>query len=431
VSGDVPPDENLHRLLQHHRTAPAQVGAGSDFEFLWARKFVDWKSESFLLREGIYIGWVGFLNLGDEAMYELCRQRFPGIRWSRLQNISYAPSPRQFFRRGNREPDQLLQSMSEELATQRRLRHIATKALHKVARFLGREAGICGGGTYINRNAVALENYLSVRKATGGMVPTFGTGVIHPEFWSDREEGWVDRRKEWVSVLAELPVVGVRGPISKALLEDAGARNVVVCGDPAVAFHKRYALQSPGKRNEGRLRVGLNPGDCSGHQWGHAEDVQDSFVGLAQWLKRSGHEVEIIPVWQKDVEACLDVARRAALDRSAVSPVCYTSKSFLRRVEKLDLMICLKLHAGILAAAANIPFISLEYQPKCRDFAASIGWEDFVVRTDQLEVGGLIELVVDLTEQLDSRRAKLCGEMCVLTNRFEQYCRQIEPLLLR
>lgn len=91
-------------------------------------------------------------------------------------------------------------------------------------------------------------------------------------------------------------------------------------------------------------------------------------------------------------------------------------------------MVCLKLHAGVLAAAANVPFVSLEYQPKCRDFAASIGWDEFVVRTDQIRPDRLIDLVSALLTQLHEKRAALCGEMCAMMKHFERYCDQIEPL---
>jgi hypothetical protein len=383
-----------------------------------------------VFRAGIYIGWVGYLNLGDEAMFELCRNRFPSIRWSRLENIAYGPDVSHFAARGQKLR-QLSEAVSSELLTQRRLRAIAVKAIHKVALLSGREVGLCGGGTYINRNAAAIENYISVRSRTRSLVPTFGTGVIQPEFWSNRENGWIDRRKDWVSVLAELPVVGVRGPISKSLLDDAGARNVVVCGDPAVAFHATYAGKPRSRSSRKPLRIGINAGDCSGQLWGQLEDVQDSFVALARWLRQAGHEVEIIPVWQKDVEACLDVARRAELDQSAVSPVCYTHDAFLSRIEKLDVLVALKLHAGILAAAANVPFVSLEYQPKCRDFASSIGWNDFSIRTDELMPGKLIDIVAALMTQLETRSAELCKALCNLMNIFKNYCDTIEPLLLR
>ncbi len=382
-----------------------------------------------MFRAGIYIGWVGYLNLGDEAMFELCRSRFSSVRWSRLENIAYGPDVSHLARRGQ-NLRRLSETITSEISTQRRLRAVVVKAMHKVALFSGREVGLCGGGTYINRNAAAIENYISVRNRTRALVPTFGTGVIHPEFWTTREPGWADRRKDWVSVLAELPIVGVRGPVSKALLDDAGARNVVVCGDPAVVFHAPYAGK-PRRASGNSLRVGINAGDCSGQLWGRMEDVQDSFVALARWLRLAGHQVEIIPVWQKDVEACLDVAQRADLDRSAVTPVCYTSQAFLRRVEKLDLLVALKLHAGILAAAANVPFVSLEYQPKCRDFASSIGWKEFCIRTDALFPDKLIEAVSALIPQLETKSAELCAALFGLMNTFEAYCNDIEPVILR
>ena len=383
-----------------------------------------------MFRAGIYIGWVGFLNLGDEAMYELCCQRFPSVHWALFETIAYSLKPGQFIRRGSRDVSHIFQHVSDELSTRRRLRSLVTNVVHTAARLAGGEVGMCGGGTFINRNEDAIKAYNEVRKRTGRPVPTFGNGVAHPDFWHNREAGWVDRRKEWVEAMEELPIVGVRGPISKALLDDAGARNVVVCGDPAVALHAPYARKAAAERRPGPLRVGINAGDCVDRLWGRAEDVQNALGALALWLRKSGHIIEVIPVWPKDVEACLDVARRAGLDQSVVSPVCWSREAFMGRVEQLDLMVCLKLHTGILAAAANVPFVSLEYQPKCRDFAASLGWEEFVIRTDEVQPHILVDRVSALIQQLDQKRQYLCEQMCVLTANFENYCRDVEPLLL-
>lgn len=383
-----------------------------------------------MFRAGIYIGWVGFLNLGDEAMYQLCRKRYPSIRWTLSSTLAYSPRTGQFARRGNGALRQILESVWEELHDQRRLRALATQTLHRLARRSGGEVGICGGGTYLNRSAEALRTYTEIRKRTGSPVPTFGTGVVHPEFWLSRETGWIDLRKEWVDVLAELPVAGVRGPLSKALLDEAGARNVVICGDPAVAFHAAYANQNVAVRRARPLRVGLNPGTCSGHLWGREEDVLESLAGLARWLRRAGHQIEIIPVWPKDVASSVDVARRAELNKSAITPICCSHEAFLSRMENLDLMVSMKLHAGILAAAANVPFVSLEYRPKCRDFGASLGWEEFLIRTDRLQQDSLIERVLLLMGQLEAKKRELCQKMCRLMNTFDDYCCKIEPLLL-
>ena len=383
-----------------------------------------------LFRAGIYIGWVGYLNLGDEAIYDLCRNRYPAVSWSLFDTLAYTAKPGRFLHRSTRDFNHFVAQLLEEIATQRRLRSYARKATHRLIRLMGSEIGLCGGGTFINRNDEALRMYMQLRRRTGRPVPTFGTGVAFSDFWKEREFDWMDRRKEWVAALEELPVVGVRGPLSKAQLDDAGARNVVVCADPAVLFHASYVTKSERERRDGPLRVGINAGDCSGRLFGRQEGVQDALVSAARWLRNEGHQVEIIPVWINDVEACVDVARRADLDRSVVTPVCYSPSAFLSRVENLDLFVSLKLHAGILAAAANVPFVSLEYRPKCRDFASTLEWEDSLIRTDQLGKGALIDRISALIPQLDKKRTDLCERMCCLMNRFENYCRTIKPLLL-
>ena len=383
-----------------------------------------------MFRAGVYCGWVGFGygNLGDLTIYEVCRKRFPAIHWSPIAAFDYTPKPGQFLRRSSRDLRQITRMLSEELSKQRRLRGLAAKATHRLARFSGGEVGICGGETFINRNRASIRSYTELRKRIGAPVPVFGTGVAEPDFWPSREDGWVDSRKEWVAILEELPTVGVRGPLSKGLLEEAGARNVVISGDPAVSLHARYAKNARLAGQDGRLRVGVNVGPYP-RTWGRAEDIQDATVALAKWLHKARHEIELIPIWPRDVEACLDVARRAELPESSVSPICFPHEVFLSRVEDLDLMVAMNLHSGILAAAANVPFVSLEYQPKCRDFAATIGWEEFLIRTDELEPRKLIDLVSALIAQLEVKRAELCRSMCDLMKVFENYCHDIEPLL--
>lgn len=384
-----------------------------------------------MFRAGVYCGWVGFGygNLGDLTIYDVCRKRFSAIHWSPIAAFDYTPKPGQFLRRSSRDFHQITRMISEELSKQRRLRGLVAKATHRLARFSGGEVGICGGETFINRNLASIRSYTDLRKRTGAPVPVLGTGVAEPDFWPAREDGWVDRRKEWVAILEELPTVGVRGPLSKRLLEEAGARNVVISGDPAVSLHVRYVQKPRQTEGHGRLRIGINVGPYP-RTWGRAEDIQDATVALAQWLHKAKHEIELIPIWPRDIEACLDVARRAELPKSSISPICFPQEVFLSRVQNLDLMVAMNLHSGILAAAANVPFVSLEYQPKCRDFAATIGWEEFLIRTDELQPHRLIDLVCALIGQLGVKRAELCRSMCDLMKTFENYCCDIEPLLV-
>ena len=382
-----------------------------------------------MFRAGIYIGWVGFSNLGDDSIYEQCRRHFPAIHWSPFLTLDYAVKPGQFIRRRGRDTKQIVRMFSDELSSQRRLRSLAANSVHRLARFAGGEVGICGGEITLNRNAATLRAYREVRQRTGSPVPVFGTGVAHPDFWSGSEEGWVDRRKEWVDLLAELPIVGVRGPLSKAYLEEAGARNVVVCGDPAVSYHSQYANREVTTPRDGPLRIGINAGFYP-RAWGRPQDVHDSLVVLAQWLRKAGHQIQIVPAWGRDLKACVDLARDAGLDQSRVLPACSSPEDFLAKIENLDLFVALNMHTGILAAAANIPFVSLEYHPKCHDFAATVNWGEYLMRTDQLTPQVLIDRVSLLMSQLPSERKQLCRRMCELLSTFERYCEVVEPLLL-
>ena len=382
-------------------------------------------------RAGIYLGWVGQNNLGDEAMYQLCKMRFSSVRWSSFYEVRYKPDLVQALTLGVRNSPRLFHSMVEELQQQRRLRALVAKGAHRLSAHLKGEVGLLGGGTLINQAEWNLQSYIEVRNQTRSLVPVFGAGVAAPEFWSTKAD-WKDRRKDWVAVLAELPVVGVRGPHSAALLKDAGATNVVVCGDPAIAYSAGYQNQQPSYDPTDRpLRIAINTGDCSGNLWGSPEDIQLSLLGLTRWLLKNGNRrIEFIPVWDKDVSHCIDIARRAGMAEASVSPVLNSHASFLRKVQNFDLVVALKLHAAVLSAAANVPFILLEYQPKCLDFAASIDWEQFTIPTSQLNPAKLIERVASLIEQLPSAKRQLHANVRKLSQCFDQYCQTIEPVLM-
>jgi polysaccharide pyruvyl transferase WcaK-like protein len=381
------------------------------------------------MRAGIYLGWVGFDNLGDEAIYSVCKRRFSELRWSSFERLEYTPQVAQFIRSGTHVGYHLVRVLKEEFLHQTRVRNVVSNRLHHLASGFGGRVGLLGGGTIINQGDDFFDSYVTVRRRTKSLVPVFGAGVGSPDFWSAKSE-WKDRRKDWVAVLDELPIVGVRGPLSKNLLDDAGSRNVVVCGDPAVALHSRYAKKLPTFQPDRPLKVAINTGDCSGNLWGNMDDVQRSLTKLALWLDSQGHQIEFIPVWPNDVAPCIEIARKAGLDQSTVCPVLSSHTSFLRKIETFDVVVALKLHAAILSAVANIPCVFLAYQPKTLDFAASLDWEQFAIRTNELNAPKIIEIVSLLIDQLPSKRKELCVSMCKLSKVFEAYCQKIEPILL-
>jgi polysaccharide pyruvyl transferase WcaK-like protein len=283
-----------------------------------------------------------------------------------------------------------------------------------------------GGGTFINGDPVVLSQYRSLRRRTDRPVPFFGTGVRSPEFW-DLQKGWRDSRRDWVEVSAELPVVGVRGPLSKAILEDAGARNVVVSGDPAVLFHSPLGRLSSTSRSE-RARVGINCGETK-LMWGAPDTLEEKMAEVTRALIREKVDVSLFAVCPSDRPCCERVGKAAGLDADRIAPVLCTNEAYSSYLENVDVVIALKLHAAVLAAAANIPFIMLEYRPKCLDFVQSVNWERFTVRTNALGTDHLMELTLGAIADREALREELCRSMCARKEQFLTYCDLLRPLL--
>ena len=76
-----------------------------------------------------------------------------------------------------------------------------------------------------------------------------------------------------------------------------------------------------------------------------------------------------------------------------------------RELSRCSVAIVSRLHAGILAPLSSTPVISLEYQPKCRDFALSIDDERSLLRTDKLTHGAVVDAVGDAFADSSSIRA--------------------------
>lgn len=352
------------------------------------------------MRRGLYQGWVGWRNLGDEVLFEACRRCLPRIRWTAVP-FGDIPPPR---------------------ALAVRMRGGWARA---VARVGGGSVAMLGGGTIVNRLPAWLEQYRQLGRLVGRPVPVFAPGVADPAFWSGIA-GWRDTRADWRSALAPLPWVGVRGPISKRLLDEVGCGNVVVAGDPGLAFH-RGATAKP---RAPRRRVALNAGRAKGEVWGSEDRMLAALADAARRLAAAGYEVRVFPVWDRDAPVCRALARAAGLPDDAVDPLVLEADAALRYLDGADVVVAVKLHAAVLAAAAGVPFVAVEYQPKVRDFTESIGWGRFTLRSDAVAAAEVERAVREIDGDLGALRQRLDARVGETAEGFRAYARQVEALLL-
>jgi polysaccharide pyruvyl transferase WcaK-like protein len=356
---------------------------------------------------GAYIGWVGHENLGDEAMFAVCQRVLPAVQWNAVDYEEFAS------RRNG-----LLRPFARLL----RRKHAAWDGA-KIQQMTP-DFALLGGGTTINQWEATLYTYRELRRITGRPIPVFGTGVQAPGFWPSAIR-WRDSRKAWARALSELPMVGVRGPESECLLREAGLSNVMVTGDPCVLLHKPLVQARPASSP---LNLVLNLGSTR-LIWGDHGRFLKEMIQFASEAKLRGWSLSLLPVYPKDREICDLVAFKAGLRPASILPLASTEAKFFQSVSSADVLVAFKLHAGILSAAANIPFVMLEYRPKCRDFTSSIGWEEFTISTSTVTADQLVEAVRHIAVRRVLMQKYLCSAMCQLRSKFESYCRNMQSWL--
>lgn len=316
-----------------------------------------------------YLGWVGHGNLGDEALYFAFQRLFPGYR--------------------------LLPFRSSH----------KTEWLERV---IGRKifaATLLGGGTLINKPAI-LD---ALRIAQRRYQPSFalGTGVADPVFGVRRLHE-PNGLKQWVECLDRCEFVGVRGPLSKHLLEDAGYARAEVVGDTALTFADARIVPK-----QGRKILGVNFGTAYGKVWGGEERILEFVVQLVTAMIGKGYRVVFVPVWDADLPSVHEAVKRIN-DPGAVSVFrdYHSVEATMQCLRACDVLVGEKLHSVVLALCANTPSVMLEYQPKCLDFMMSMELERFSIRTDRLSLDAVVDLLNELATHVDvfqQRIAKRAG----------------------
>jgi polysaccharide pyruvyl transferase WcaK-like protein len=303
-----------------------------------------------------YVGWIGHGNLGDEAMYLAIRSIFP-----ELNMLPFKYSKKIKF-----------------------LEHIKRKKTY--------DAIVLGGGTLIN--AKGSLNLFRCAQSTCSKFFVFGAGVEDPEFqaFKDPDGNCING---WVDVLKKCQFVGVRGPMSKNILDKNGFNSSEVIGDPALLLAKNAI-----KKKKRRKKIAINIGISNGKVWGSEDKVLDFIVSTVKRLISKGWEVSFLPVWSCDLSYINEATKRIGSEINIFREF-YSAEKVMNFLEECDIFIGEKLHSVILATCVYTPSLMLEYRPKCLDFMSSIGLERFSVRTDFLNEETCLNLIDELYENIE------------------------------
>jgi hypothetical protein len=279
-----------------------------------------------------YIGLAGVQNLGDDAMLEAIRSLMP------FADVTTAPD--------------------------------------------SASAVMLGGGTLFNAGGYYLNRIRRV-DGPGNERIVFGTGMRDPDFF-----GITERVEEWLPFLETSTSVGVRGPRTEEHLRTWGyAGPLEVIGDPALALTRPPDVEVvPG-------RIIVCPVFTDGSCWGGDDAaVFAAFAETARSLIDGGHEVVLMTAHPTDDRWAIEIMRAAGRPDMPFVPGYADLGRTLDLIAGSSLVIGERLHAVVLAAAMDVPFVAVEYRPKLRDFAASIGAEEWCLRTDEVaSLGPLVQ----------------------------------------
>ncbi|MEK4026742.1 polysaccharide pyruvyl transferase family protein [Sporosarcina sp. FSL W7-1283] len=313
------------------------------------------------MKKVLYIGWIGYENLGDELMYDLFKEHFAvlgegysldfvNVEMRYLQNIS--PSDYDLL--------------------------------------------VLGGGSILNGPNATISPYVIDFLYNAVMlnkkVMMWGSGIDWLPKSSisllENPQGHFPfnipdlTREKFRTVFSQSIWAGVRGPLSKEVFDRIDPSNgIEISGDPA------FLLNPEKKRKPEQKIIGVNWGTSFNNVYGQDEEgVEDQLATALQSLIAQGYKVHLYIVWQKDLEASIRLYHKINDSDNVTMPTLYDQNELMARMQDFQYTINFKLHANYLSLAAQVPFIALGYRFKIYDFIKSIDAESLLVDMDSTTI---------------------------------------------
>ena len=301
----------------------------------------------------LYIGWVGYKNIGDELMLE----NFKKLAKEKLGS------------------DCIIK---------------ATMCSENFDNFNGYDVVCLGGGSILSEGFI---NVIYRALEQDKKIIIWGSGyddIFEEEFCqmiSKSEFAYIysDLIEEKLDEIAKKAnFFGVRGPITHRILKKSNLdiSNIILSGDPGLLleeekFNNPYTFKKEDKY------VGINVGTMFNKVYGGNEErVFEALLRVANDLISSGYKIYLYSMWPNDLDRILyfynsiEETKNVILDMENRK-----GHELLTIIKNCVFTINFKLHANVISAAASVPFVCLGYRLKCYDFVKSLNQERLLVST--------------------------------------------------
>ncbi|WP_238933422.1 polysaccharide pyruvyl transferase family protein [Brevibacillus choshinensis] len=306
------------------------------------------------MRKVLYVGWIGFNNLGDELMWRVFEQL--SHKHLDAQQVQVVPSLPGVDLADLGPYDTIVLGGGSLLVPG------YVDVAHRAV--LQRKRLVIWGSGYDTQMPAQLD-------AAGRLL--------------DARFGESEKMRQMLREIGQHAVFfGVRGPLTHQYLQEAGVGNCLsISGDPGMLLLPPAAGNR--KTENGQKVVGINWGTSYNRIYGKNEAaVEDALAKVARQLVDDGYQLYLFTMWGPDRDAnkrlCQKIGRpgQVTLDLEV-----HGHAEMMRRIQEMEATINFKLHANVLSAACGIPFVCLAYRFKCLDFTHSLQLPELTVPTDE------------------------------------------------
>ncbi len=332
---------------------------------------------------GLYMGWVGFGNLGDEALFDAFRAQV--------------------------EPSLDLHGSQFSRSTVGGLRLLASRKPNVTDVVLG-------GGTLIGREPWGRRYAALCAQFPDSNRWTVGVGVEDPnEPGTGSPSSWRRDLDQFMAVLPEFAAFSTRGPRSAAVLEHLGLRAPWV-GDPALLLGPDALI--PDFRERSLL---VSVGEVDRVVGSSSLTIVAEVARATRRLLAEGWRVTVVQVSRRDKAAVTSLVDGLRAHRAVtVAPPTTDWRSFQTLAADHHVGIHVRLHPGVLSAATFAPFIQVAYLPKNNDFIESIGQDRHGLSAASVTAPEIVEAVLQLAEEREGVQQELLTAVTDLRSRLHR-----------
>ncbi|MED4781502.1 polysaccharide pyruvyl transferase family protein [Brevibacillus choshinensis] len=344
------------------------------------------------MRKILYVGWIGFNNLGDELMWRVFEQ----LSRKHLEAKQFQVIPSL--------PGVDLVDLSPY------------------------DTIVLGGGSLLVPGYVDVA-YRAVKQQKRLVIWGSGYDTQEPVHLDsagrllDARFGESEKMRQMLRDIGHHALFfGVRGPLTYQYLQEAGVGNSLkISGDPGMLLLPPRA-DNVGKENEQRV-IGINWGTSYNRIYGKDEAaVEDALTTAARQLVEDGYKLYLFTMWGPDREANKRLYKKIGKPKQTTLDLdVHDHAEMMRRLQKMEATINFKLHANVLSAACGTPFVCLAYRFKCLDFTHSLELSELTVPTDERDLGArILSRVKYATEYKDTIRSNMAEKQRQMIDNLEE-----------